>query len=102
MEPRNLRLTVDTDRRDVLRIVLESTSGTAIRDDFPEEVAAVCWRESKKNPAKRCNWLTMTRFGAVDDKRAVLGHQRDIAVENFLFLDVANGFRAVARPDPLS
>ena len=28
-------------------------------------------------------------LGAVDDERAVLGHQRDIAEEDFLFLDVA-------------
>jgi len=33
-------------------------------------------------------------LGAVDDERAVLGHQRNIAEENFLFLDVANGLRA--------
>ena len=33
-------------------------------------------------------------FRAVDDECAILGHQRNIAVENFLFLDVANGLRA--------
>jgi hypothetical protein len=30
-------------------------------------------------------------LGAVDDERAVLGHQRNFAEENFLFLDVADG-----------
>ena len=33
-------------------------------------------------------------LGPIDDEGAVLGHQRNIAEENFLFLDVANGFRA--------
>ena len=33
-------------------------------------------------------------LGTVDDEGAVLGHQRNIAEENFLFLDVANGLRA--------
>ena len=36
-------------------------------------------------------------LGAVDDERAVLRHQRNVAVENFLFLDVANGLRAGVR-----
>ena len=36
-------------------------------------------------------------LGAVDDERAVLGHQRNIAEENFLLLDVANGLRARVR-----
>ena len=36
-------------------------------------------------------------LGAVDDERAVVGHQRNIAEENFLFLDVANVFRAGVR-----
>src|ERR1700722_3057104 len=36
-------------------------------------------------------------FGAVDDERAVFRHQRNIAEENFLFLDVANGLRAGVR-----
>ena len=33
-------------------------------------------------------------LGAVDDERAVVGHQRDFAEENFLFLDVADGLVA--------
>ena len=33
-------------------------------------------------------------LGAVDDERAVIGHQRNIAEENFLFLDVADVFGA--------
>jgi hypothetical protein len=36
-------------------------------------------------------------LGAVDDEGAVLGHQRNVAVENFLLLDVADGFRAGVR-----
>ncbi len=33
-------------------------------------------------------------FGAINDERAVIGHQRDIAEEDFLFLDVPHVFRA--------
>ena len=30
-------------------------------------------------------------FGAIDDERTVLRHQRNVAEENFLFFDIANG-----------
>ena len=33
-------------------------------------------------------------LGAVDDERAVVGHQRNVAEEDFLFLDVADILRA--------
>jgi hypothetical protein len=36
-------------------------------------------------------------LGAVDDERAVLGHQRDFAEIDFLLFDVANRFRAGVR-----
>ena len=32
-------------------------------------------------------------LGSIDDERAVVGHQRDVAEEDFLLLDVANGAR---------
>ena len=36
-------------------------------------------------------------LGAVDDERAVLGHQRNFAEEDFLLLDVADGLVAGLR-----
>src|SRR2546428_5705208 len=35
----------------------------------------------------------------VDDERAVLRHQRNVAIENFLLLDVTNGFRDIKEQD---
>ena len=35
-------------------------------------------------------------LGAVDDERAVVGHQRNFAEEDFLFLDVANALLAAS------
>ena len=49
---------------------------------------------SKKTPGRTVQLADNDALGAVDDERAVLGHQRNVAVENFLFLDVANGLRA--------
>ena len=31
-------------------------------------------------------------FSAIDDERAVVGHQRNLAKENFFFFDIADGF----------
>ena len=86
-------LAVDADVENVLRVVLEFHPRSAIGNDLPEEIAAVVGRLEKH--ARRTVQLADDHaLGAVDDERAVLGHQRNIAEENFLFLDVANGLRA--------
>ena len=91
-------LAVDADVQNVLGVVLELDPRAAVGNNFPEEIAAVVGRFVKH--ARRAVQLADDdALGAVDDERAVVGHQRNVAEENFLFLDVANVFRAGVR-DP--
>jgi hypothetical protein len=86
-------LAVDAHVQNIFRVVLELNPGSAVRNNLPEEVAAVV-RALEENTRRAVQLADDDAFGAVDDERAVLRHQRDVAVENFLFLDVANGLRA--------
>src|SRR5207249_2411580 len=77
----------------VLGVVLEFHPRPAVGNDFSEEVGAVVGALEKH--ARRTMQLgNDDAFRAVDDERAILGHQRNIPIENFLLLDVADGFRA--------
>jgi hypothetical protein len=53
--------------------------------------------EWKNAPGERWSCETMTRSGAVDDERAVVRHQRDVAEVDLLLLDVADGLDAGLR-----
>ena len=86
-------LAVDADVENVLRVVLELHPRAAVGNNLPEEIAAVVGR-LEKHAGRTVQLADDHALGAVDDERAVLGHQRNIAEENFLFLDVANGLRA--------
>ena len=44
----------------------------------------------KKTPGRAVELRDDDALGAVDDERAVVGHQRDVAEEDFLFLGVAH------------
>ena len=86
-------LAVDAHVQNVFRVVLELDPRSAIRNNLAEEIAAIVGGFVKH--ARRAMQLADDdALGAVDDECAVLGHQRNIAEENFLFLDVANVFRA--------
>src|SRR6202012_1349681 len=88
-----LTLAIDADVENVLGVVLELNPRAAVRNDLAEEVGAVVG--ALKEDARRTVQLADDNaLGTVDDEGAVLGHQRNIAVKNFLFLDVANGLRA--------
>src|SRR4029077_18571735 len=86
-------LAVDTHVENILSVVFELHPRSAVRNNLAEEVAAIV-RRFEKHAGGPMQLADNDAFRAVDDERAVLGHQRNIAVENFLFLDVANGFRA--------
>ena len=86
-------LAVDADVQNVLRVVLEFNPRAAVRNDLSEEVAAIV-RSFEKHARRTVQLADDDALGAVDDERAVLRHQRNIAEENFLFLDVADGLRA--------
>ncbi len=86
-----LALAVDAHVKNVLRVVFEFHPRSAVGNDFAEEVGAVVGAFEKH--ARRAVQLgNDDALGAVDDERSVLGHQRNIAVENLLLLDVADGF----------
>src|SRR6266705_467904 len=88
-----LALAVDSNVQNVLGVVFEFNPGSAVRNDFSEEVASVIGA-LEENARRAVQLRNDDALRAVDDKRAVLRHQWNIAVENFLFLDVADGLRA--------
>ncbi len=89
-------LAIDTHVENVLGVVLELHPGAAVRNNLPKEVAAIVGA-LEKHARRTVQLADDYALGAVDDERAVLGHQRNIAVENFLLFNVANGFRAAVR-----
>ena len=86
-------LAVDTHVENVLGVVFEFHPRSAVRNNLAEEVGAVVGA-LKEDAGRTVQLADDDALGTVDDEGAVLGHQRNVAVENFLFLDVANGFRA--------
>ena len=96
-----LPLAIDADVEQVLRVVLELDPRAAIRDDLRDEQRLVFGVEER---ARRPVELRHDdALGAVDDERAVLGHQRDVAEVDLLLLDVADrlgaGFRILVPDD---
>src|SRR5215470_2002263 len=88
-----LALAVDADVERVLLVVLELNPRTAVGNDLAEEVGAVV-RGLKEDARRTVQLRNDDALGSVDDERAVLRHQRNVAEEDFLLLDVADGLRA--------
>ena len=87
-----LPLAVDADVEQVLLVVLELHPRAAIRDDL-RDVERLVFRVEER--ARRAVQLRDDdALGAVDDERAVVGHQRDVAEVDLLLLDVADGLDA--------
>src|SRR6202034_2473599 len=86
-------LAVDAHVKNVLRVVLELYPRAAVGNDLPEEIAAVVGR-LEKHARRTVQLADDYALGAVDDERPVLRHQRNVAEENFLLLDVADRLRA--------
>ena len=87
-----LPLAVDADVEQVLAVVLELHPRSAVRDDL-RDVERLVFRveEGARRPVQLAD---DDALGAVDDERAVLGHQRDVAEVDLLLLDVADGLDA--------
>ncbi len=88
-----LALAIDTNVERVLLVVFKLYPGAAIGDDLAQEVGAIAGR-LKEDAGRTVQLANNHALGAVDDEGAVLRHQRDVAEEDFLFFNVANGFRA--------
>ncbi|MNR99976.1 hypothetical protein D3C72_312180 [compost metagenome] len=96
---RDLAATVDTGKNDVLGVEFDIEPGATIRDDASREeqlagrmaLALVVVEED----ARRTVHLGHDNaFGAVDDERTVIRHERHVAHVDRLFLDVLDGLRA--------
>ena len=84
----------ETGVQNPLLVVFELDPRTAVRDDLRQEFIAVALEE---NAGRAMQLRNDNAFGSVDDEGAVIGHQRDLAKENVLFLDVAHGRNARIR-----
>ncbi len=90
-----LPLAVDAHVEQVLRVVLELDPRAAVGNDL-RDVQGLVFRVEER--ARRAVQLRHDDpLGAVDDERAVLGHQRDVAEVDLLLLDVADGLDAGLR-----
>ena len=91
-----LALAVDADIENVLLVVFELDPRAAIGNDLAQEISAVVGG-LKKHAGRAVQLADDDALGAVDDEGAVLGHQRNVAEEDFLLLDVADGLVAGLR-----
>src|ERR1017187_1769857 len=80
-------LPVDTYVKDILVVVLELHPTATIRDDLAE-VVALRLHLLEKHARRTVQLADNHALGAVDDERAVVGHQRNFAEEHFLLFDV--------------
>ncbi len=83
-------LAVNAHVQHVLLVVLEFHPRSAVGNDLAQEVGAVVGG-FEEHAGRTVQLADDHALGAVDDERAVLGHQRHVAEEHFLLLDVANG-----------
>src|SRR4030095_4734547 len=92
---KELALAIDPDVEQVLRVVLELHPGAAVGDDL-RDVQALVFRV-EEGARRAVELRDDDALGAVDDERAVVGHQRDVAEVDLLLLDVADGLDAGLR-----
>src|SRR5579859_2783076 len=89
-------LAVDAHVENVLLVVLKLHPRAAVGNDLAQEVGAVVGG-LKEDAGRAVQLAHDDALGAVDDERAVLRHQRNVAEENFLLLDVADALVARLR-----
>src|SRR5208283_4278309 len=85
-----LALAVNANVEHVFLVVFEFHPGAAIGDDLSQEVGAVVGG-FEEDAGGTVQLADDDALGAVDNERAVLGHQRDVAEEDFLLFNVADG-----------
>ena len=95
-----LALAVDAHVENVLLVVFELNPRTSVGNDLSQEVSAV-GRRLEEHSGRAVQLADDDALGSIDDERAVLRHQRNVAEENFLLLDVADGTvaRLILVPD---
>ncbi len=93
---RQLALAVDTDVDDVLGVKFKVEPAAAVRNDAggEQELAGAVSLAAvmvKQDTGRTVHLADDNALGAIDDERAVLGHQGHVAHVNILFLDIENG-----------
>ena len=80
---------VDPDVQDVFLIEFKFDPGSAVGNDFCQDKGPSCigFKEHAGRPMQLADDHAL---GAVDDKRSVFGHERDVAEVDFLLFDIAN------------
>ncbi len=91
-----LALAVDADIQRVLLVILKLHPRSAVRNDLAQEVGAVV-RRLKEDARRAVQLRNNHALRAVHDKGAIRRHQRNIAEEHFLLLDVADRLGASLR-----
>jgi hypothetical protein len=89
-------LSVDTNVQDVLVIVFEFDPASPVRDNLAQ-VVTLRRHALEENAGRAVELGDNHAFGAVDDERAVVRHERNLAEEDFLLLDVADALGAGLR-----
>ena len=82
-----LLLAVEADPEEVLGVVLELDPGAAVRDDLGDE-EALGLGLAEEHARRALELADDDPLDAVEDERALLGHERDVAEIDFLLLDV--------------
>ena len=80
---------IDAHVEQVLGVVFELNPRAPIRDDLSQKVGVVVLL-LKKHSGRAVELADYHALSSVDDERSVVGHQRNLAEEDFFFLDVAN------------
>src|SRR4029077_9167465 len=88
--PQEFALAIDANVKNVLLIVFKLHPRSAVGNDLAEEISAVV-RRLEEDSGRTVQLTDDDALGAIDDKRTVLRHQRNVAEEYFLLFDVANG-----------
>jgi hypothetical protein len=83
-------LAVDADVEHVLLVVLEFHPRSAVGNDLSQEVGAVVGG-FEEHAGRAVQLADDYALGAVNNESAVLRHQRNVAEENFLLFNVADG-----------
>ena len=90
-----LALPIDAHVQQVLGVVLELDPRPAVRDDLRDVELPVLGVE--EGPGRPVQLGNHDPFGAVDDERAVVGHERHVAEVDLLLLDVPDRLGAGVR-----
>src|SRR5450432_482818 len=91
-------LAINADIQNVLLVVLKLNPRSAVGNNLAQEISTVV-RGFKEHAGRAVQLADNDALGTVDNEGTILGHQRNVAKENFLLFNIANalvaGFRVL-------